>query len=103
MENQDYYQILGISKDTDKLQIKAAYRDLAFKFHPDRNKGNSYAIDKMKQINEAYAVLSDSKKRGDYDSLRQQYDPADAYSQFRKSYSDKDILQVLIFIKYLMN
>ncbi|MCD4722371.1 MAG: DnaJ domain-containing protein [Desulfobacula sp.] len=91
MENQDYYQILGISKNADKLQIKAVYRDLAFKFHPDRNKGNADTADKMKQVNEAYAVLSDSKKRRDYDSLRQQYDPADAYSQFRKSYSDQDI------------
>ena len=72
-------------------QIKTAYRDLALKFHPDRNMGNNNAADKMKQINEAYAVLSDSKKRSDYDSLRQQYGSTDAYSQFRESYSDQDI------------
>ena len=72
-------------------QIKVAYRDLAFRFHPDTNKDNPDAVDKMKQINEAYAVLSDSKKRRDYDSLRQQYDSADAYTHFRKNYSDQDI------------
>ncbi|MBT3175898.1 MAG: DnaJ domain-containing protein [Desulfobacula sp.] len=91
MANQDYYQILGVTKDVDMAQIKVAYRDLAFRFHPDTNKDNPDAVDKMKQINEAYAVLSDSKKRRDYDSLRQQYDSADAYTHFRKNYSDQDI------------
>jgi DnaJ-class molecular chaperone len=91
MANQDYYEILGVSKDADTAQIKAAYRDLAFKFHPDRNIGNSDTAGKMKQLNEAYAVLSDSKKRRDYDSLQQQYGSAQAYTHFRKNYSDQDI------------
>ena len=91
MANQDYYKILGVLKDADAAQIKAAYRDLAFKFHPDKNKGNSDTADKMKQLNEAYAVLSDIKKRCDYDSLQQQYGSAQAYTHFRKSYSDQDI------------
>ena len=91
MANQNYYTILKVSKDADIAQIKTAYRDLAFEFHPDRNMGNPDVVDKMKQVNEAYAVLSDTKKRSDYDSLRQQYGSTDAYSQFRESYSDQDI------------
>ena len=91
MANQDYYKILGVSKEADTSQIKTSYRNLAFKFHPDRNKGDSDAADKMKQLNEAYAVLSDSKKRQDYDSLQHQYGSAQAYTHFRKTYSDQDI------------
>ncbi|WP_300455110.1 DnaJ domain-containing protein [Desulfobacula sp.] len=91
MANQDYYDLLGVSKDAGTEQIRAAYRDLAFKFHPDRNKGDSDTSDKMKQLNEAYAVLSDVKKRRDYDSLQQQYGSAQAYTHFRKNYSDQDI------------
>ncbi len=91
METQDYYQILNISKDADMMQIKKAYRDLAVKYHPDRNMDDPDALDTMKQINEAYAVLSDSKKRQDYDSLRDQYGSTNAYTQFRNSYSDQDI------------
>lgn len=91
MDSPDYYEILGVPKEADAAQIKAAYRDLAFKFHPDRNKGNFDEADKMKQINEAYAVLSDTNKRRDYNSLQQQYGSAHAYTHFRKNYSDQDI------------
>ena len=91
MESRDYYEILGVSKEAGAAQIKAAYRDLAFKYHPDRNKGESGSADKMKQVNEAYAVLSDAKKRRDYDSLHQQYGSNHAYNHFRQSYSDQDI------------
>lgn len=91
MENQDYYQILGISKDVDKVRLRKAYRDLAIQYHPDRNMEYPDAVEKMKQINEAYAVLSDSKKRRDYDAMREQYGSYDAYAQFRNNYSDQDI------------
>jgi len=91
MANQDYYKILGVSKEADQEQIKAAYRNLAFQFHPDRNNENSDTAEKMKQLNEAYAVLSDAKKRRDYDSLQQQYGSTQAYTHFRKNYSDQDI------------
>lgn len=59
METQDYYQILNVSKDADMTQIKKAYRDLAVKYHPDRNMDDPAALETMKQINEAYAVLSE--------------------------------------------
>jgi molecular chaperone DnaJ len=68
MSRRDYYEILGIAKDSDSAGIKRAYRSLAMKYHPDRNQGDDDAINKMKEINEAYAVLSDNKKRQIYDT-----------------------------------
>lgn len=65
----NYYEILGISKTATADEIKKAYRNLAFKYHPDRNSGDKVAEEKFKEINEAYDVLSDEKKRADYDSF----------------------------------
>jgi len=62
----DYYEVLGISKDAQINEIKSQYRKLALKFHPDRNK-SSEAVEHFKEISEAYAVLSDTKKRQLYD------------------------------------
>jgi len=62
----DYYEVLGISKDTQVNEIKTQYRKLALKFHPDRNK-SSEAAEHFKEISEAYAVLADTKKRQLYD------------------------------------
>ena len=90
MEPKDYYQILGVEKNTDTKQIKAAYRELALKYHPDRNRENPEMADKMKAVNEAYAVLSNPTKRKEYDALKQQFGSS-AYHQFRQSYSEKDI------------
>jgi curved DNA-binding protein len=63
----DYYQILGVRKSASTEEIKKAYRKLAMKYHPDRNKGNKEAETKFKEISEAYAVLSDQEKRKQYD------------------------------------
>ena len=62
----DYYEVIGVSKDTRLNEIKSQYRKLALKFHPDRNK-SSEAAEHFKEISEAYAVLSDTKKRSLYD------------------------------------
>jgi DnaJ-class molecular chaperone len=62
----DYYEILGVSKNATLDEIKAAYRKLALKWHPDKNKSPE-AVEKFKQINKAYEVLSDPKKREIYD------------------------------------
>ena len=64
---EDYYKILGVNKSASKDEIKKAYRKLAFKYHPDKNKGNKEAEEKFKKINEAYAVLSNDEKRKQYD------------------------------------
>lgn len=90
MEPVDYYQVLGVGQQADAKQIKEAYRELAFKYHPDRNQEDPASAEKMKKINEAYAVLSDPQKRRTYDSMRQQYGSS-AYRQFRKNYSEQDI------------
>ncbi len=63
----DYYEVLGVPRDADEKAIKSAFRSLALKYHPDRNK-EAGAEERFKQIAEAYAVLSDPKKRKDYDS-----------------------------------
>jgi molecular chaperone DnaJ len=65
-EKRDYYEVLGVPKDATKDQVKQAYRDLALKYHPDRNKSQG-AEEKFKEISEAYAVLSDDDKRAQYD------------------------------------
>lgn len=63
----DYYEILGVSRDADQKEIKKAYRKLAKKYHPDRNKDDPDASDKFKEISEAYEILSDPDKRARYD------------------------------------
>jgi curved DNA-binding protein len=81
----DYYQLLGVNKDSSAAEIKKAYRKLALKYHPDKNKGNKEAEEKFKEISEAYAVLSDPEKKRQYD----QYGSAD----FRQRYSQEEIFR----------
>lgn len=64
----DYYDVLGVAKNASKDEIKGAYRKLALKYHPDRNK-SSDATEKFKEINEAYEILSDQKKKEKYDQF----------------------------------
>jgi len=63
----DYYELLGVDREADASQVKAAYRRLALQYHPDRNPGDHEAEEQFKRINEAYAVLSDPQKRDRYD------------------------------------
>lgn len=65
----DYYDILGVSRDASDADLKKAYRQLAMKYHPDRNQGNKESEDKFKEINEAYSCLCDTEKRNHYDKF----------------------------------
>jgi len=64
----NYYDILGINKNASDDEIKKAYRSLAKKYHPDLNPGNAEAAEKLKEVNEAYGVLSDKQKKHNYDT-----------------------------------
>lgn len=81
----DYYKTLGVEKSATKDDLKKAYRKLALKYHPDRTKGDKKAEEKFKQINEAYAVLSDQEKRQQYDTF--------GSDTFQKRYTQEDIFR----------
>ncbi len=69
MEKRDYYDVLGVARTATEDEIKRAYRQLALKYHPDRNPGNTEAEGKFKEATEAYEVLKDSTKRQQYDQF----------------------------------
>jgi curved DNA-binding protein len=74
MEYKDYYKTLGVAKSASAKEIKAAYRKLAHRYHPDKNPGNKEAEARFKEINEAYEVLGDAHKRKRYDALGANWD-----------------------------
>jgi curved DNA-binding protein len=82
---EDYYKLLGVSKTASDEEIKKAYRKLAMKYHPDRTKGDKTAEERFKKISEAYAVLSDSKKRKEYDTFGSE--------GFHQRFSQEDIFR----------
>lgn len=69
MSKRDYYEVLGVDKDASEQELKKAYRKLAMKYHPDRNKGDDTAEKKFKEASEAYDVLRDPEKRKRYDQF----------------------------------
>lgn len=92
MAKRDYYEVLGVNKDASENDLKRAYRKLAKEYHPDLHPGDKAAEEKFKEINEAYAVLSDSTKRSQYD----QYGFAGADGQgFSGAAADFDFSDIL--------
>nr|WP_279384246.1 J domain-containing protein [Geotalea toluenoxydans] len=85
MATTDYYQVLGLKKGASADEIKKAYRKLAVKYHPDKNPGNKEAEEKFKEINEAYAVLSDPQKKAQYDQFGD--------TGFHQRFSQEDIFR----------
>ena len=67
MSNKDLYEVLGVSRSASDDEIKKAFRKLAMKYHPDRNPDNEEAVEKFKEIQNAYAILSDPQKKAAYD------------------------------------
>ena len=97
MAKRDYYEVLGVIKSTSPEDIKKAYRKSALKYHPDKNKGDKASENKFKEASEAYHVLSDKKRRKNYDQFghaafeggpgRGGFENFD-FSQFSTSFSD---------------
>jgi molecular chaperone DnaJ len=88
MAKQDYYEILGINKSATPEEIKKAYRQMAIKYHPDKNPDNPKAEDKFKEAAEAYEVLSDAQKRAQYDRFGHQADFGGGGSPFQGGGAD---------------
>ena len=65
----DYYEILGVDRQSSSKEIKNAYRKLAFKYHPDKNQGDAAAEQKFKEAAEAYDILSNNEKKSRYDQF----------------------------------
>ena len=85
MASNDYYQVLGLGKDASPDDIKRAFRKLAVKYHPDKNPGSKEAEEKFKEINEAYAVLSDPEKKAQFDRF--------GSAGFHQRYTQEDIFR----------
>lgn len=82
---EDLYKVLGVEKSATQDEIKKAYRNLAFKYHPDRNEGSKEAEEKLKEINAAYSVLGDPVQRRQYDSSS--YTTNSSYQQQSNGYN----------------
>lgn len=84
----NHYLLLGIPPDASQRQIKVVYRNLAKRFHPDRNKGSEAAAELFRQVNDAYRVISDPKRRARYDQQLKQQQEKDASATAASSYKD---------------
>ena len=85
MAQRDYYEVLGCKKGASVEELKKAYRKLAVKYHPDKNQGDKQAEERFKEINEAYAVLSDPKKKEQFDQF--------GSNNFHQRFSQEDIFR----------
>ena len=95
MATKDYYNILGVNKNASDDEVKRAFRKLAMKYHPDRNPNKKEAEERFKEINEAYAVLSDKEKRKQYDTF--------GAEGFHQRFTQEDIFRGFDFDDILSN
>ncbi|NIA08724.1 MAG: DnaJ domain-containing protein [Nitrospiraceae bacterium] len=84
-DQKNYYKLLGVSKDASPAEIKKAFRKMALKYHPDKNRGDKTAEERFKEINEAYAVLSNPEKRRQYDTF--------GSTEFHRKFTQEDIFR----------
>ena len=89
MIENDYYSILGVGRNASDEEIKKAFRRLALRYHPDRCPGEPESEEKFKEINEAYAVLADPNKRGEYDHFGPR--------RFKRRYHEDDLFRAFDF------
>ena len=99
-DKKDYYEVLGVPKDATEEQIRKAYKKLALRWHPDKNPDNrKQAEEKFKEIGEAYSVLSDPKKRNEYDNggfsfegfgFDEDFNPMEIFKSFFKKHGKGD-------------
>ena len=102
MDNKNYYEILNISKNANKTEIKKAYKKLVKKYHPDLYNGDkNFAEQKIKQINEAYDILSDSEKKLEYDNYlnNNSYNYNPIQSSEQKNKNQQNIVTKFIYEK----
>ena len=85
----DYYKILGVTTKTPKSELKKKYRELAKKYHPDSNKGSKESEDKFKIVSEAWEILSDTKKRKEYDRQRSYRKQSRSRSSGKRNWSQE--------------
>ena len=88
MAEKDYYKILGVSENASISEIKKSYRELAKKYHPDKNSGDKNAEEKFKEINEAYEVLGNPEKKAQYDKFKKYKEQGYAFSGFGNQSQD---------------
>jgi len=97
LSKKDYYEVLGLKKEASEDEIKKAYRKLALKLHPDKNR-HPKATDAFKKLNQAFACLSDPQKRKNYDQFGSEEEFRNRYSSqasfFRDDFNPEDIFRM---------
>ena len=101
MHTKDYYKIMGLTPDASEKEIKSAYRKYAMQYHPDRNKDDPNSVEKLKEINEAYHVLSNDSRKMAYDMIKGNRIGVNRYTQKDFTHLDLDAIIQLFSVNNL--